>query len=119
MKFFGLFPRRPRKQTSDYTSTFGMEITPILVVDIIGLVIGFISIFIIQRLRETIGGRLGRALNLFVWGVVAMTVAFGWEIFSVVFPHPLPADEIQRLLMIAGMTLFVLSARKFFSLMQL
>lgn len=95
-----------------------MEITPLLVVDFVGLVIGFISIFIVQRIRERIKGRVGGALTLFVWGVFAMTFAFGWGVFSTVFSPPLPSEEVQRLVMIAGMTLFVLSARKFFSITQ-
>lgn len=96
-----------------------MEITPLLVVDFIGLVIGFISIYIIQRLRETIAGKVGKALSIFVWGIAAMTFAFGWGVFSAVFSLPLPGGEIQRLFMILGMTLFVLSAQKFFSLLHL
>lgn len=63
---------------------------------------------------------MGGALSLFVWGIVAMTLSFAWSIATefIIFAAPLPNEEIQRILMIAGMTIFVLSARKFFTLVQ-
>ena len=108
-------PLLPKK-----TSQNIMEINSLLIVNIIAVIIGLSSIYIVYSLRKKIGGRLGGALNLFVWGVVAMTLSFIWSIVSefIIFAAAFPNEEIQRILMIAGMTIFVLSARKFFTLVQ-
>ena len=92
--------------------------TILIIIDIIGIVVGITSIFTIRATSKNLGGRVASALNLFVWGVLAMVSAFTWTlVFSRfhLFPTPWGIDA-HHILMTAGMILFVLAARRFSSL---
>jgi len=90
-------------------------ITFVLIVDIIGITVGLYSIYAIQKSkRGALGGKVGSALGLFIWGVLFMIAAFGITILisrlHIISPFPL---DVHHLLMTIGMIFFVISARKF------
>ncbi len=100
--------------------TFGIP-TPLLleIIDIIGIVIGIASVIQIQISARGLGGRVASALNLFTAGIIAMVLAFTWTLVFVRLKlYAAPALDAHHLLMMLGMILFVLAARRFSTLMQ-
>ncbi|MCP6719531.1 MAG: hypothetical protein KJI71_04915 [Patescibacteria group bacterium] len=96
-------------------------LTPVLIIDFIGISIGLLSIYYILAQGQRLGGKVGGALNLFVWGVIFQILAFSYTVvFSrlKLFPDLTPTIDIHHLLMATGMILFVLAARKFASLLS-
>lgn len=94
-------------------------LTVALGIDIIGITIGLISIYIILKIKKSLGGRVGGALNMFVWGVAFQIFAFSWTIvFTRLALLPKPAIDVHHLLMATGMVLFVAAALKFSKLIQ-
>lgn len=91
----------------------------LLLIDIVGIAVGVIAIVAIVGKRAVLGGRVGQALNLFVFGLAFMILAFTWTLifvrFALVFPPPFNA---HHLFMTLGMIFFVLSAWKLTSLIQ-
>jgi len=94
-------------------------INALLLIDIVGIVVGIIAVAAIVRKRATLGGRVGQALNLFVFGVAFMVLAFTWTlVFSRLALLPPPPLNAHNLLMMIGMIFFVFSTRKFTSLLE-
>lgn len=94
--------------------------TTILAIDVIGIAVGLVSISMMFNLKKSLGGKIGGALNLVIWGVSANILAFGWTIvFTRLKLYPAPAIDVHHLLMTIGMILFVLAARKLSTLIQL
>lgn len=88
--------------------------TPVLLIDITGILIGVASIYLMLALKRTVGGSVGAALNLVVGGVLFNLLAFIWTIvFTRLRLYPPPAVDVHHLFMVCGMILFVLAARKF------
>lgn len=89
--------------------------TVLIIIDIVGLIIGTVSIYSLRASSKKLGGRVASAINLFIVGVVCMMLAFAWTlVFSrlELFPNPFPIDA-HHALMTLGMILFVLAARRF------
>jgi len=91
-----------------------------LLIDIVSILIGLVSIFTILAKKKSIGGKVGSALGLFIWGIVFMVAAFSYTIvFSRLKLLAVPGRvDVHHLLMAIGMVLFVVAARKFASLAQ-
>lgn len=84
-------------------------------IDLIGILVGVISIGIVAKTRSQLGGVVGKGLNILIWGVLFETSAFIWTIvFSrfKLFPAPFGLD-IHHLLMTVAMVLFVVAALRF------
>ena len=91
-----------------------MAITTVLVLDIIGILVGLSSIYIIFHLNKKIKGDIGKALNFFIFGIGFMILAFIWTIiFTRLRLIPSPAIDVHHLLMIIGMIFFVISITQF------
>ena len=96
-----------------------MNITTVLIIDFVGVIIGFISIAKMLKLNSTLGGRIGGSINLVVGGVMLNVLAFLWTIvFTRLKLLQAPLLDVHHLLMTVGMILFVLAAKKFSSLIQ-
>lgn len=94
--------------------------TPVLFIDITGVIIGIVSISMMIGLKRSLGGRIGVAVNLVVGGVTFNIFAFVWTIvFTRLKLFPAPLLDVHHLLMTVGMILFVIAAKKFSSLTQL
>lgn len=89
-------------------------------IDIIDVIIGFISIYIMFSLRAKLGGRVGGILNVVIWGVLFNTLALLWSfVFDLgLLPSFIPDIDLHHLFMTIGMILFVVATKKFFSLSQ-
>lgn len=93
--------------------------TLVLFIDIIGVMIGIISITTMFGLKKNLGGRIGATLNLVMGGVLFNILAFGWTIvFTRLKLFIPPSIDVHHFLMTIGMILFVLAARKFSLLSQ-
>lgn len=91
--------------------------SPELIIDIIGITIGAIAIYMVAVHR--VGGRVGSAVSLFVWGVLFQMLAFLHTIvFSRLALFPKLPTDVHHLLMAVGMIFFVLSARQFASIVR-
>lgn len=88
----------------------------LIIFDIIGIIIGIISIITIRKTSKMLGGRVAGALSLFTWGVVAMVLAFAWTLFFSRLQLWTAPLDVHHILMTIGMILFVLAARRFSSL---
>lgn len=96
-----------------------MNITTVLIIDIIGVVIGSVSIVKMLRINRTLGGRIGGTINLVVGGVILNVLAFFWTIIFIRLKLlPAPQLDVHHLLMTIGMVLFVFAAKKFSTLIQ-
>jgi tryptophan-rich sensory protein len=93
--------------------------TVVLAFDIVGIVIGLISIFLILDLKNKIGGNVGKALNLFMLGIIGMILAFLWTVvFARLKLLPAPAIDVHHLIMSLAMVAFVFSAVNFARIAQ-
>ena len=91
--------------------------SPLVLLDLFGIVVGIVSIWVIAGTKKTVGGKVGEALDLFMFGILAQILAFTWTlVFSRLKLIPAPSLDIHHLLMAVGMILFVLSTKKFASL---
>lgn len=94
--------------------------TPVLIIDIVGIVTGIVAIITVTNLNKILSGKLSGALKVFMWGIILMILAF---IYTVVFTRlallPKPAVDIHHLLMTIGMIFFIVSAKKFARLTQI
>jgi len=89
-------------------------LTPVLVIDFIGIAIGLIAILTVNNLNKVLAGKLSGALKVFVGGIVCMIFAF---VYTVIFTRlkliSAPPVDIHHLLMTFGMLFFIVSAKKF------
>ena len=84
-------------------------------IDIIGILVGIVSIGIITKTRSQLGGAVGKGLNTLIWGVLFETSAFVWTIIFTrfkLFTAPFGLD-VHHLLMTIAMVLFVAAALRF------
>mgnify|MGYP001579675146 CR=1 FL=1 len=86
-----------------------------LTIDVIGVLVGIVAIFVILSARQQIGGDVGKGLTIFIWGILSMILAF---IYTIVFTRlklvAAPPVDIHHALMTVGMLLFIVSAMRFF-----
>ena len=89
-------------------------LTPVVAIDILGVITGLVSIFIIHSSTRGVGGIIGNSLRIFIWGIVAMTLAVVYTLVFTRFKiYPVPGNvDIHHLLMFIGLVLFVISAKK-------
>jgi len=93
-----------------------ISITPVLIIDIVGMIVGLVSIFIILNLSKNIGGDVGKALNLIVFGITFMLLAL---LETIVFgrlsllQNLKPSVDVHHLFMAVGMIFFVVAAKQF------
>lgn len=94
-------------------------ITPVLIIDFIGIATGLVAVLMVQNLNKVLAGKLSGALKVFMWGVFFMIFAF---MYTVIFTRlkllSAPPIDIHHLLMTLGMILFITSAKKFAQLTQ-
>ena len=91
-----------------------------LSIDIIGVLVGIISIVTIVNVKRQLGGVVGSGISIFVLGVLSMMLAFLWTIiFTRLKLFTPPAIDIHHALMTVGMILFVISATKFSKTLKL
>lgn len=96
-----------------------MKITPVLVIDLTGVIVGLISVVKMMNLNQTLGGRMRGAISLVVGGVALNILAFAWTVVFIRLKLlPAPALDMHHLFMTIGMVLFVLAAYKFSTLMK-
>ncbi len=88
-------------------------------IDILGIVVGLWGIYMVYR--HKLGGKVGTAVNYFVWGVVFQLGAFVYTILygrlDLGLSAPGPTD-VHHLLMAVGMVFFAVSAVKFANLLR-
>ena len=85
-----------------------------LTIDIVGILVGIVSIGVLLKTRSSLGGIVGGGIKPLIWGVLCMILAFLWTIiFTRLKLLPAPTIDIHHALMTAGMILFVISARSF------
>lgn len=92
--------------------------TPELTIDILGVLVGLIAIYYVYTAR--VGGRVGKAVSLFVWGIIFQVSAISYTIVFgrlALFAKPGGVD-IHHLLMVVGLVLFVWGARVYASLLR-
>ena len=81
-------------------------------IDIAGVIIGLFSIWIIIQIKTQTGGESTRGLNLFVWGIVLMILAFTDSVvflrLSLLLAFPVPPIDIHHILMTIGMLFFII-----------
>jgi hypothetical protein len=94
-----------------------MAIQTVLIFDIIGILIGLVSIFVVSGLKSKIGGSMGKAFNLFIAGILSMMLAF---LYTIVFSRlkllTAPHIDVHHLIMTVGLIFFMLAAMKFANL---
>ena len=89
-------------------------VTAVLVLDILGVLVGLVSIYIIFHLNKKIKGDVGKALNFFICGISFMMLAFIWTIiFTRLKLVPAPPIDVHHFLMAIGMIFFVMSILQF------
>ena len=85
-----------------------------LIIDVVTIIIGLASIYIIIRLNRNLGGKIKSALQYFVWGVAINIVAV---VYTTVLSHTLTIGGISvdahNLLMAFAMIFFILSTYRF------
>ncbi|MEK7074207.1 MAG: hypothetical protein AAB968_00410 [Patescibacteria group bacterium] len=95
-------------------------LTPVLIIDVIGIITGIVAIITVNNLNKVLAGKLSSALKVFMWGIVFMILAF---LYTVVFTRlmllPKPAVDIHHLFMTLGMIFFIMSAKKFANLARM
>lgn len=95
------------------------EMPSLLIVDVLGVLIGIISVFLIYATARKIGGRVQQGLLYMVWGLVAMVVSFASSLYFV-FKNVMDMNSmaIHSSIMVVGVILFIISARKFSGLLK-
>lgn len=90
------------------------SLTPALIIDLVGIVAGLFSLVIIVNTSSKVGGQVGAAFNLVLWGILFQLSAI---IYTVIFTRlkllPAPPVDIHHALMTVGLVLFVIAAKKF------
>ena len=85
-----------------------------LVIDLVGVTAGIISLFVILTTSSKIGGQVGSAFNLVLYGIIFQMSAV---IYTIIFVRlklfPAPAFDFHHGLMVAGLIFFVVAAKKF------
>jgi tellurite resistance protein TehA-like permease len=91
-----------------------MSLSIALIIDIIGIIIGVVSITSVLKTKKSLGGAVGKGLSVFIWGVLFMILAF---LYTIVFSRlkllGAPPIDVHHALMTIGMILFVIAAQKF------
>ena len=85
-----------------------------LIVDVVTIVIGLASVYIIIKLNRNLGGKIKSALQLFVWGVAINIIAV---VYTTFLSHSVTiggvALDAHNLLMAFAMIFFILSTYRF------
>jgi len=93
-----------------------INITAVLVIDIIGMLVGIVSILIILNLSKKISGDVGKALNLIAFGITFMLLALLETIIFgrlIILQALKPSVDVHHLFMTVGMVFFVVAAKQF------
>jgi len=95
------------------------EMPSLLIVDALGVIIGIVSVILIYSTARKIGGRVQQGLLYMVWGLVAMVLSFGSSLYFI-FKGVMDMNSmaIHSFIMVIGMILFIISARKFSGLLR-
>ena len=88
------------------------------VVDIVGIVVGLVSVGMIVNVLKEVGGVMGKALVLFVIGMVFQVLALIWTLVFSRLDISEPFFDIHHLLMTTGLIFFVVSSIKLVKLKQ-
>ena len=91
----------------------------VITIDFAGIVIGIAALAMGLNLKKTLGGKVGSALNYFMWGVAWMILSFVYTLFNARFDTALKGQlilfgaDVHHALMVVGMIFFILAAREF------
>lgn len=88
------------------------NITPVVIIDIMGIIIGIISVAVIYSITKKLGGVVGKTFNLMIYGIFAMILAV---VYTLVFARfklfPIPGGiDVHHFLMFIGLVLFVIAS---------
>lgn len=88
--------------------------TWVLMIDFIGVTAGLICLWVIVSASSKVGGQVGSAFNLVLGGILFQMAAI---IYTIIFTRlklfSAPPVDIHHALMVIGLILFVISAKKF------
>lgn len=88
--------------------------TVVLLIDMIGVLAGVVSIAVIFNASKIIGGQVGSAFSLVLFGILFQMSAV---IYTIIFTRlklfPAPSIDIHHALMVIGLIFFVIAAKKF------
>lgn len=86
----------------------------VLMIDFIGVAAGLVCLWVIASASSKVGGQVGSAFNLVLGGILFQMAAI---IYTIIFTRlklfPAPPVDIHHALMVIGLILFVISAKKF------
>ena len=87
-------------------------ITPVVIIDFFGVVVGIISVVIIYSVIRTLGGIIGKSFTIVIYGILLQVFAI---IYTIIFARfkifPIPGGvDIHHLLMVIGLLFFVVAA---------
>lgn len=86
----------------------------VLIIDIIGVGIGVICLWVIISTSSKVGGQVGSAFNWVLLGILFQMAAI---VYTIIFTRlklfPALALDIHHGLMVIGLILFVVAAKKF------
>lgn len=90
-----------------------------LLVESIAVIVGFIAVYLLLRLNTRLGGKINAALRFFILGVLSNVLAI---VLSELGYHQYAFGtltiDIHHVLMAIGMIFFVISTRRFSSLIS-
>lgn len=91
----------------------------LLGIDIVGIIIGIISLISVVGLSKKVGGKVGNAVNLLLAGIIFLILSFVWTSLNIIgFISFAFTDDVHHILMIIAATLLVIAARSLAQLMK-
>lgn len=94
-------------------SLLTFEALPSFIISLSGVVVGFLSIYMIYSSMKTLGGKVGNAFWYIMWGVFMQTLGFAYVLsVSLGFTPPFP-DNLYRAIISSGLVFILLGARTF------
>ncbi|MEK7616504.1 MAG: hypothetical protein AAB414_00425 [Patescibacteria group bacterium] len=86
----------------------------VLMIDILGIGVGLTSLWVIISTSTKVGGQVGSSFNFVLLGILFQMAAI---IYTIIFTRlkllSAPALDIHHALMVIGLILFVVAAKKF------
>lgn len=97
-----------------------MAATIEFLINVFGILVGIIAAWVVFAQGQSLGGRVGSAITLFIWGVIFQVLAFAYTIgvSNLALKEVLTVGgvNLHHAFMGVGMIFFLFSARKFMSL---
>lgn len=87
-----------------------------IIIELIGIIFGIFAVFTIIRALSKVGGQVGAAFTLTLFGVIFQMSALTYNIITPL--DTLASHNIHETLMIVGIIFFVLAARQFAKVSQ-